>query len=102
LPYPFAPLPTFAELCQILQDEFGCELKTHETLVLNIGDSYPVTYLERDMDGEILTVSIVLPENRQERIELDFLRSITQRLRLDPSRFGLDLDIFEEDDEKED
>ena len=95
MPYPFAPLPTFAELRAILEQEFGCEFKKDDSIIVELGDSYPVTYFERDMGGEVLTCVVVAPKDKRQRIELDFLRSIVERLQLDPARFGLDLDSFD-------
>ena len=96
MPYPFAPLPTFAELKRILEQEFGCEFKK-DLLILDLirNYAYSVTYFERDMSGEILDCVVLFPEDENERVQLTLLRSIIHRLWLDPSRFGLDLDDFE-------
>ncbi len=96
MPYPFAPLPTFAELKEILEHEFGCEFK-QDLQILNIVNDhiYSITYFERDMGGEILDCVVIFPEDENERVQLTLLRSIIHRLRLDPHRFGLDLDNFE-------
>jgi hypothetical protein len=96
LPYPFAPLPTFAELKRILEQEFGCEFK-QDVLILNLvnNQTYSITYFERDMGGEVLDCVVIFPEDENERVLLTLLRSIIHRLRLDPRRFGLDLDTFE-------
>jgi len=96
LPYPFAPLPTFAEFRRILIQEFGCEFKQEFQIINEVNDSYPVTFFERDMDGEVLTYVVVFPDDENERISLTLLRSILERLRIDPRRFGLELDHFED------
>ena len=64
MPYPFAPLPTFAELRAILEQEFGCEFKKDDSIIVELGDSYPVTYFERDMGGEVLTCVVVAPKDK--------------------------------------
>jgi hypothetical protein len=96
LPYPFAPLPTFAELKRILEEEFGCEFK-QDLLILNElnHNTYSITYFERDMAGELLDCVVIFPEDEDERVQLTVLRSVIHRLRLDPRRFGLDLDSFD-------
>ena len=96
MPYPFAPLPTFAELKTILEQEFGCEFK-HDLRVLDEVKNhiYSITYFERDMGGEVLDCVVIFPDDENERVQLTLLRSIIHRLRLDPRRFGLDLDNFE-------
>lgn len=96
MPYPFAPLPTFRELKSILEQEFGCEFK-EDVLILDLihNYAYSVTYFERDMAGEILDCIVLFPEDENERVQLTLLQNIIYRLRLDPRRFGLDLDNFE-------
>ncbi|HET6892733.1 MAG TPA: hypothetical protein VFH31_16635 [Pyrinomonadaceae bacterium] len=96
MPYPFAPLPTFAELKRILEEEFGCDFK-QDLLIFNerSQDTYSITYFERDMGGEVLDCVVIFPEDENERLQLTLLRSIIHSLKLDPGRFGLDLDNFE-------
>lgn len=96
MPYPFAPLPTFRELKSILEEEFGCEFKEDLT-ILDVAKNYAysVTYFERDMGGDILDCVVLFPEDESERVQLTLLQVIIQRLRLDPRRFGLELDDFE-------
>lgn len=96
MPYPFAPLPTFAELKRILEQEFGCEFK-QDFLIFNevSRDTYSITYFERDMGGEVLDCVVIFPDDENERVQLTLLRSIIHRLQLDPRRFGLELDNFE-------
>lgn len=95
MPYPFSQLPTFAELQSILENDFGCEFKRDLNFVNQDGDFYTVTYFERVIGNEILDCVVVFPEDESERIKLDFLRHIISRLRIDPARFGLDLDYFD-------
>ena len=96
MPYPFAPLPTFRELKTILEEEFGCEFKK-DLVILDLIRNYvySVTYFERDMGGEILNCVVLFPDDENERVQLMLLQNIIRRLRLDPRRFGLDLDDFE-------
>jgi hypothetical protein len=95
LPYPFAQLPTFAEFRVILEQEFGCEFKQEFQIINEVNDSYPVTYFERDMGGRVLDYVVVFPADINERMSLGLLRSIIQRLEIDPKRFGLTLDQFD-------
>lgn len=97
MPYPQSQRPTFAELRSVLEDEYGCEFKTHFNILNELQVSYPVRYFKREMAEETLTCVVIFPEDEDERIELSFLRSICVRLRVDPGRFGLTLDYLEED-----
>jgi hypothetical protein len=90
LPFPFTYLPTFAELKFILVREYGCEFKSDMVLVDELNDSYPLTYFERTVEGEVLDFAIVIPADEEERIAPSFLRSICVRLKIPLVRFHLE------------
>jgi hypothetical protein len=86
LAYPFAQCPTFRELKNTLEKEFGCKFK-QKNLVKN-RDPYTICYFERIIEGNIIQCSVDSYDD-EERIAFPVIRSICRRLKIDPARFGL-------------
>ena len=92
--YPFTQAPTLAEFKSILESEYqarfleGPQLENKED-----GDTYSITYFEREVEGEILQYAVVFDEGdeTETRVALHLVRSICQRLKIDPARFGFTL-----------
>ena len=84
MPYPFAAMPSFEELLKILEDEYDCALGQIDN------DSFPLTYLERTVDGEKCSCPIHISD-KGDIVTPTVLSYIGRRLKVDPTRFGLAL-----------
>ena len=91
MPYPFTQAPTFAEFREALERDFGCEYKHVEgEIVTEGGDSFPVTYFERRVDGGAMTAAVAF-DSDDVRVQPSVVRTVCRLLKIDPSPFGLDL-----------
>jgi hypothetical protein len=90
--YPMTTWPTFGELKQRLAKEFGCTFKelSAATLTMNGGLPGPITYFEREVEGEKLRYSMITYAD-DERIAPFVIRPLCRRLKIDPKAFGLTL-----------
>ncbi len=86
--YPFVPMPTFADFCARLKDEFGCEMGT---LVENVnGENVEILYAMREVSGKRLYCELKRhPEDRA--LAHSELRSVCARLQIDAAKFGFTL-----------
>jgi hypothetical protein len=87
--YPFAPAPTYAELKQAFQDEFNCKLLKLDHSIRDLqGNEHPIYYFEREHEGKIYRV--VAPDlQNDDRVLYSVTRSLCNKLRIPPARFGL-------------
>ncbi|MHB8485493.1 MAG: hypothetical protein ACYDCM_07165 [Candidatus Acidiferrales bacterium] len=89
--YPFARMPTYAELKGRLQKEFGCKYaKAEGTLTDPQGNKHDVYYFERVVGDKTLRANA--PDLKDdERVLWSVIRSLCARLKIDPAPFGLTL-----------
>ena len=90
MPYPFFPLPTFAEFRKIVEEKFDCEYKS---LPIDVGEESPEIfhYLERKVNGEMIQCVIFLKDD--EVMLPSVIRSTCARLGIDPRDLGIGLDL---------
>lgn len=88
MPYPLAKLPTFSEFKSKLEQEQCVFLDCAGHLRSPDGETYPITCIERTVDGETLTYVIVVDDPD---ITWHLVRSVCERLKIDPATFGLEL-----------
>jgi len=83
-------LPTFAEFKYRLSKEFDCAYKVLPgSLSMADGPAEPVNYFERTIGGETFRKTISYPDD--ERLMPSVIRSVCDALKIDKSKFGLDL-----------
>jgi hypothetical protein len=89
--YPFAKAPTYAELKDRLQREFGCKLLSASSKLTDPnGKEHTVYYFERTFEGK--TLRVVAPDLRDEdRVLYSVTRSLCNRLKVPLEAFGLPL-----------
>jgi hypothetical protein len=90
LAYPFMPFPAFADFKARLESEFGCSFKIGEDLCDGDGDSQPITYFEREVEGKRVQC-VVSVADEQDPVATFLIRDVCKRLKIDPKEFGLDL-----------
>jgi hypothetical protein len=91
VPYPMSQAPTFAELKQILIDEFDCQFIEGPRVSRRGSDqSFVATYFSRTVDGKAIEC-IFLPKSDNERMLPDVIRYICESLGIPKERFGLNL-----------
>jgi len=88
LAYPFIPLPSFDEFILKLKKKYKCEYKTF-SIKLN-GKTVKIEYFERSYYKKKIKC-VVSIENKNDIIPPTLLRSICNRLKIDPKDFGLHL-----------
>lgn len=90
MPYPMIQWPTFTDFRDRLIKEAGCKyLQLPASVAINEGDPNPVFYFERDFEGEVRRYVVAIPDG--ERLAPSTIRSICNRLGVDPAMFGLEL-----------
>ena len=89
--YPFTPTCKYAALKERLEKEFGCKLLKVKGKIRDLqGVEHDVYYFERKHQGK--TYREVAPDLPDEEFVLySVIRSLCARLRIEPSKFGLDL-----------
>jgi hypothetical protein len=90
LPHPLAYAQTVAELKDHLRTDYNCEFKTVVVKDEQNGDDFTSTYFERIVDGKTYTCAVFF-ENETERPLWSVVRSICNRLKIDPAVFGIQL-----------
>jgi hypothetical protein len=90
LAYPFFRFPTFVDFKSKLETEFGCRFVIGDDLCDGDGDSQPITFFEREVDGETLRCVVSVTDD-QLPVAPTFIRNICGRLRINPKDCGLDL-----------
>lgn len=88
--YPFMPFPTFADFKARLETEFGCRFVIGDDLCDGDGDSQPITYFEREVDGKVVRC-VVSVAGEETRVATLFIRNVCKRLKIAPKEFGLEL-----------
>ena len=82
MPYPMAPMPSFAEFRQKLENEFGCEYKTlPEKLVDDKGQEHDVCYFQRVVGDEKRTCAVPI-DDQGEMMTPSMIRNICERLEI--------------------
>ena len=89
MPYPFMPMPTFAEFRRTLETKAQCQSRALPKVGLRDeqGNRYPIKYLERQVDGK--RVQCVVAVEDDDVLAPTMMRNICRRLGIDPK----DLDI---------
>lgn len=90
--YPLNQMPTFRELRERLEKTYGCQfIHGLATVHQQDGTSFSVACFVRSVEGKKRRCAISF-EDWDDRINVEVLRSICQRLKIDPADFDLHLD----------
>ena len=88
--YPFVKFPSFGEFRKILEDEFACEYKQLDGVLVDPdGNDHDVFYFERTVGKKTLLAPADLSDDTI--LTPSVLRSICSRLAVPVERFGFTL-----------
>lgn len=87
--YPFVQFPTFREFRERLENEYNCSFESLERTINN-GEIITIFFFVRIIGDRQLRCSIQ-NFNDDDRIKPSVLRSICERLEIDPIVFGFTL-----------
>ena len=86
--YPFTKSPTYKEFISSLEANFNCRVSKS---VVKVNDSsHTIQFIERDIDGKTVRYSISIADD-EEMVTFAVMRSVCNRLNIDPAEFGLTL-----------
>lgn len=88
--YPLTAFPKFLEFRKRLEEQFSCHYKQLEGVLYSpAGETKPISYFERVVEGETLTYVVVIEDDII--LTPTVIRSICNHLKIDPTPFGLHL-----------
>ena len=86
MPYPFVAAMTFNQLCNALEENYGCAYKKGDELFKGNEKSFTISYITREFEGKVISLSVDF-EDGEERVNPNVLRSICKRLKINITEF---------------